>query len=150
MNPRGIQCPICFELLKKDESLHDHLNTHPKEQVIQALIQLKFKDFSTSSSFPERSITASTESSSSTGASSPRDGPNVGDSAGSADSAPASAAHFIHVPVVTSAAPYSAAPAHVEVCVRIVCYYISLHIFYLFNNVIYFFYPCFFLNLRHL
>ncbi|XP_034251294.1 zinc finger protein 184-like [Thrips palmi] len=138
---KGIRCPVCAELLQKDESLHDHLNTHPKEQVIEALIQLKdaFKDTIPSSSSQGRSVIASNESCGGTEVDSPREVDEVSlatdessevDSAGAVDSlapvasssnqtvrhqsvpATAPAAHFIHVPVVTSAgAPYNATPA---------------------------------------
>lgn len=37
----AISCPVCKKHLKVDEPLQDHLHTHPKQQVIEALIQLK-------------------------------------------------------------------------------------------------------------
>lgn len=75
MDSKGIRCPVCTDLLKKDESLHDHLNTHPKEQVIEALIQLKdaFLDSSPSSSSHDRSLISSKENSCSSGAESSRE-----------------------------------------------------------------------------
>lgn len=35
-----VQCPVCTLFLHPGMSLEDHLNTHPKDQVIQALTQL--------------------------------------------------------------------------------------------------------------
>jgi len=149
MDFKGIRCPICTELLKKEESFHDHLNTHPKEQVIEALIQLKdaFKDTSPSSSSFERTNTAANESSCSSREVFTPNKPNKGDSVGAVEEStlvvpslnqqilppPAPMAHVIHVPVVTSTAPYSVTPAVTQVCIHVVCNCIWCLISYLFS-----------------
>uniref|UniRef100_A0A1Q3EYX0 C2H2-type domain-containing protein n=1 Tax=Culex tarsalis TaxID=7177 RepID=A0A1Q3EYX0_CULTA len=38
-----IECPVCTLYLRADMSLEDHLETHPKEKVIQALVSMAMK-----------------------------------------------------------------------------------------------------------
>ena len=59
-------CPVCTHYLRKDVSLHDHLNTHPKQQVIEALIQLKdaCKGFNPPASAHSKSSSSGSSSSS--------------------------------------------------------------------------------------
>lgn len=56
MGSGNVCCPVCRQFLPKAKSLHEHLNTHPKLQVIEALIQLKdaCKDFEPSSSVQQK------------------------------------------------------------------------------------------------
>ncbi|KAK3924744.1 Zinc finger protein 543 [Frankliniella fusca] len=56
MGSDNVCCPVCRQFIPKAHSLHEHLNTHPKLQVIEALIKLKdaCKDYEPSTSVQEK------------------------------------------------------------------------------------------------
>ena len=54
-----VECPVCFLYLRAGMSLEDHLETHPKDKVIQALVSMAMKKpADTSSNYTSQSAPA--------------------------------------------------------------------------------------------
>ncbi|XP_055922708.1 uncharacterized protein LOC129953484 [Eupeodes corollae] len=75
----NVQCPVCTLFLLPGMNLSDHLETHPKEQVIKALVQMSLKTETT-----ESTATATTTATS-TPDNTPKKSPNKSSSFSEAD-----------------------------------------------------------------